>query len=55
MPRFLAAKPDADLIRLPWQLPLADWPTQHLVALPRGISRHVVRFIKVGNDVYAAE
>ena len=55
MPRFLAAKPDADLIRLPWQLPLADWPTQHLVALPRGISRHVVRFLQVGDDILAAK
>src|SRR5215216_2916700 len=24
-----------------------------LVALPRGISRHVVRFVRVGNDIYA--
>jgi hypothetical protein len=34
---------------------LTDWPVEHLVALPRGISRHVVRFIKVGNSVYAAK
>ena len=55
MPRFLAAKPDADLIRLPWSAPLAEWPTQHLVALPRGISRHVVRFLSVGNEIFAAK
>lgn len=55
MPRFLSAKPDADLLPLPWAVPLADWPTEHLVALPRGISRHVVRFIAVGNSVYAAK
>ncbi len=55
MPRILSAKPDSRLIPLPWSLPLTDWPTEHLVALPRGISRHVVRFIKVGNDVYAAK
>ena len=55
MPRILSAKPDSRLIPLPWELPLTDWPTDHLVALPRGISRHVVRFIKVGNDVYAAK
>ncbi len=36
-------------------MPLAEWPADHLVALPRGISRHVVRFIKVGNQVYAAK
>lgn len=55
MPRFLAAKPDANLIRLPWNIPLAEWPAHTLVALPRGISRHVVRFIQVGDDILAAK
>ncbi len=55
MPRFVSAKPDSRLIPLPWSTPLAEWPTEHLVALPRGISRHVVRFIKVGSSVYAAK
>lgn len=55
MPRFLSSKPDAGLIPLPWHIPLAQWPTEHLVALPRGISRHVVRFIRVGDEVYAAK
>lgn len=55
MPRFLAAKPDAALIKLPWQIPLAEWPVEYLVALPRGISRHVVRFLQVGDTVMAAK
>ena len=55
MPRFLSAKPDARLIPLPWGTPLTDWPIERLVALPRGISRHVVRFIRVGDQVYAAK
>lgn len=55
MPRFLSAKPDGRLLPLPWQTPLADWPEDNLVALPRGISRHVVRFIRVDDDVYAAK
>jgi hypothetical protein len=55
VPRFLSSRPDSRLIPLPWELPLAQWPTEHLVALPRGISRHVVRFIKVGSSVYAAK
>lgn len=55
MPRFLSAKPDARLIPLPWGTPLAEWPIEHLVALPRGISRHVVRFITMGDQVYAAK
>ncbi len=55
MPRFLSAQPDARLITLPWDTPLADWPAEKLVALPRGISRHVVRFVRVGTEVYAVK
>ncbi|HLU72369.1 MAG TPA: DUF4032 domain-containing protein [Nonomuraea sp.] len=44
---------DPDLIRLPWDQPLAEWPEHHLVDLPRGISRHVVRFARLGGKVYA--
>lgn len=55
MPRILAAVQDARLLTLPWGTPLAEWPTENLVSLPRGISRHVVRFIKAGNEVYAAK
>lgn len=55
MPRFLAAKPDAALITLPWHIPLEEWPAKHLVALPRGISRHVVRFIQAGDSILAAK
>ncbi|GAE77873.1 chromosome segregation ATPases [Cutibacterium acnes JCM 18918] len=53
--RFLSAKPDSRLLPLPWSTPLAQWPQERLVALPRGISRHVVRFITVDDDVYAAK
>jgi hypothetical protein len=53
MPRFLAARPNAELITLPWDIPLADWPEENLVALPRGISRHVVRFVEYDGTFYA--
>jgi tRNA A-37 threonylcarbamoyl transferase component Bud32 len=53
MPRFLAAQPDSRLITLPWTTPLAEWPEENLVALPRGISRHVVRFVRVAKEIYA--
>lgn len=43
----------AGLVELPWDLPLTDWPTWYLVALPRGISRHVVRFVRIERQVYA--
>ncbi len=55
MPRFLSATPNVQLLPLPWDTPLADWPEENLVALPRGISRHVVRFIGVGDEVLAAK
>lgn len=53
MPRFVAARPDTGLLSLPWDVPLEEWPAERLVALPRGISRHVVRFVRVNGQVYA--
>ncbi|MEO3857077.1 DUF4032 domain-containing protein [Acrocarpospora sp. B8E8] len=54
MPLQMTGAPsDPDLIRLPWDIPLEDWPEHHLVALPRGISRHVVRFARLAGRVYA--
>jgi len=55
MPRFISTRPDARLLPFPWDVPLADWPVELFVALPRGLSRHVVRFIRVGRSVYAAK
>jgi len=55
VPRFLAAKPDPRLITLPFEIPLEEWPRDTLVALPRGISRHVVRFVRVGTEVFAVK
>ncbi|SDQ62365.1 DUF4032 domain-containing protein [Quadrisphaera sp. DSM 44207] len=40
---------------LPWQLPLEDWPAETLAALPRGISRHVVRFVRLSGRVLAVK
>ncbi|RBP65554.1 lipopolysaccharide kinase (Kdo/WaaP) family protein [Brevibacterium sanguinis] len=43
----------AAIAELPWHLPLKDWPEQFLGGLPRGISRHVVRFVEIGDEVLA--
>ncbi|HEX6336718.1 MAG TPA: DUF4032 domain-containing protein [Jiangellaceae bacterium] len=52
--RFRASPAEQQaLLDLPWDMPLAEWPEWYLVALPRGISRHVVRFIRLGNRIYA--
>jgi hypothetical protein len=42
-----------DFLDLPWDLPLATWRHERLVDVPRGISRHVVRFVAYGDAVYA--
>ncbi|MCL2491088.1 MAG: DUF4032 domain-containing protein [Propionibacteriaceae bacterium] len=55
MPHFVSLRPDAALIPLPWATPLDAWPDDMLVALPRGLSRHVVKFIGVGDAIYAAK
>jgi hypothetical protein len=43
------------LLDLPWHTALAEWPEEQLVALPRGISRHVVRFAQAGGEVFAVK
>lgn len=51
-----ATGPDpTELLSLPWSVPLEQWPTEHLVSLPRGISRHVVRFVTISGTVYAVK
>ena len=50
-----AARPDPALLDLPWSVPLEQWPAVNLAALPRGISRHVVRFVKLPGEVIAVK
>lgn len=50
-----AARPDPALLSLPWALPLETWPEDRLAALPRGISRHVVRFVRLSGGVVAVK
>lgn len=51
--RITSALVDPALIDLPWSVPLEEWPADQLVALPQGISRHIVRFVRMGGSVYA--
>ena len=48
-----ASRADPALLDLPWEQPLEEWPEDVLAALPRGISRHVVRFVRVSGRVLA--
>ena len=43
------------LLDLPWDVPLELWPADQLIGLPRGVSRHVVRFVRVEGTVYAVK
>ncbi|WP_370737567.1 DUF4032 domain-containing protein [Bifidobacterium lemurum] len=51
--KITAASSNPKMFTLPWHMPLATWPQELLANLPRGISRHVVRFVHVGDEVYA--
>ena len=43
------------LLELPWDRPLEQWSGDFMAGLPRGISRHVVRFVRPAgqDDVFA--
>lgn len=50
----LTGNPDEpELAYLPWNTALEEWPQDLVVALPRGISRHIVRFVRINSVVYA--
>jgi hypothetical protein len=53
--QFATTADPAELLALPWSTPLEQWPAEQLVSLPRGISRHVVRFVRVSGTVYAVK
>jgi len=52
---FTAVGTNTELIGLPFDLPLADWPDDLIVHVPRGISRHLVRFVEVRGEVFAVK
>ena len=53
--RVVASRPDPALLRLPWSQALAEWSGDFVLDLPRGLSRHVVRIVRVGEQVYAVK
>jgi hypothetical protein len=52
---FTAVGTNTELMGLPFDVPLADWPDELIVYVPRGISRHLVRFVEVGGEVFAVK
>lgn len=53
--QITAANVDPALLELPWNVPLEEWAEDLLAALPRGISRHVVRFVNLSGRVIAVK
>lgn len=53
--QITSAGVDPELLDLPWRIPLEEWPDDILAALPRGISRHIVRFVNLGNEIIAVK
>jgi hypothetical protein len=51
--RITSAVMDATLLDLPWDEPLEQWTEADVVQLPKGISRHLVRFARLGGRVVA--
>ena len=48
-----AATVDPALLDLPWNIPLEEWSNEHIALLPKGISRHLVRFANLSGYVIA--
>jgi len=53
--RIVASRPDPAIVSLPWDTPLEEWTDDYVVPLPRGLSRHVVRIIRLHDRTYAVK
>ena len=53
--RIVANRPDPAIVKLPWSTPLEQWTDEFVVPLPRGLSRHVVRIVRLGDRTYAVK
>jgi hypothetical protein len=53
--RIVASRPDPAIVKLPWSTPLEEWTDEYVVPLPRGLSRHVVRIVRLGSRTYAVK
>ena len=53
--RIVASRPDPAIVTPPWATPLEDWSEKYVVPLPRGLSRHVVRIVRLGERTYAVK
>ncbi len=51
--QFVPGRQPPALLDLPWAVPLVEWVDERLVPMAHGVSRHVVRFVREAEAVYA--
>jgi len=51
----VASRTDPALLTLPWSTPLEEWTDDYVVPLPRGLSRHVVRIVRIKDQTLAVK
>ncbi len=44
-----------DFLDLPWETSLTEWTVPNLISLPKGISRHEVRFVQYPQGIYVVK
>jgi hypothetical protein len=54
-PRLTIRSGNPDFLDLPWDRSLTAWEHPRLADLPKGISRHEVRFVVYGDRIYAVK
>ncbi|MDE0065949.1 MAG: hypothetical protein OXN44_03650 [Acidimicrobiaceae bacterium] len=52
-PKITVRPGHPDFLDLAWEQSVVDWDSPRLVTLPKGISRHEVRFVAYGEGLYA--
>jgi hypothetical protein len=52
---IVASRPDPAVLGLPWSTPLEEWTSEHVVPMPRGLSRHIVRIVRLGRRTLAVK
>lgn len=53
--RIVAHRPDPAILTLPWATRLEEWDDEFVVPMPRGLSRHVVRIVRLRKRTYAVK
>jgi hypothetical protein len=51
--QFIPGREPPALFDLPWSKPIAEWTDERLTRMAHGVSRHVVRFVRDRDRVYA--